>query len=164
MSELEKESVEFFTQNLRIKGLDESLSRITATLFLEPGEISMEELAEKTGYSLATISTRINLLDQTGFIKKSHKPGSKKILLCMEKDILSSLKDSMIARPLKIIAHVKEKLPAILEKHRGKAKSEEDKKRLKILDDYYKQVLRMEFIINEVMKHLEELQSKELKA
>lgn len=164
MSELEKESVEFFTQNLRIKGLDESLSKITATLFLEPGDISMEKLAEKTGYSLATISTRIGILDQTGFIKKTHQPGSKKILLRVEKDILSSLKDSMLSRPMKIISHVKEKLPAILEKHRSRVKSKEDRERLKILDDYYRQVLKMEFLINDVMKHIEELQSKELKA
>jgi len=164
MSELEKESVEFFTQNLRIKGLDDSLSKITATLFLEPDDISMDELAEKTGYSPATISTKIKFLDQTGFIKKIHTQGSKRILLRMEKDILSSLKESMMTRPMKIIAYVKEKLPAILEKHRGKVKSEEDKKRFRILDEYYKQVIRMEFIINDVMKHLEELQSKELKA
>jgi len=153
---LEKEMIEFYQTTGRLQGLDSSLSTIIGVLFLEPEEISMEELAKKTGYSLASICNKIKMIEPSGWIKRIRKPHTKKIYLYMEKDIMKIMKNIFLLKQESVIRLAKEKVPSILERYKNMKLSEEQKKKLRIIEDYYKQVLKFELFIREVLKKIDE--------
>jgi len=135
------------------KGLDELTSKIISMLYVEPGEISLDELAKRTGYSLSAVSTTMKILSNSMLIKKFKKPKSKKIYFYMEKDVLPYLIDAM-KKTLENIETSKEKMPEIISKYKKTKANKED---LKIAEDYYKRISVMENIVKKVVKTIEEL-------
>lgn len=156
MDSLEKEMIDFYRAAGRLQGVDDSLTTIMGVLFLEPREISMEELAKKTGYSLASICNKIRMFEPAGFVKRIRKPGTKKIFLSAEKDVLKILKKGFIIKQESVIKLSKERLPGIIEKYKKKKLTDEQKEKLKIIEDYYKGMLRFESIIKEILQKLDE--------
>lgn len=158
MEELNKEIMALFQEMGRGQGLnDDLLMIIFSTLYLEPEPIAMEELAKKTGYSLASISNKTKLLEPIMDITRTRNPGSKKIYLYMEKNILNIWKDALLKKEEHVINKVKEKLPTILKEYKSKAKTEKDKKKLKIMENYYSQVLIFGNIINKIIKEFDNI-------
>ncbi len=141
-------------------GNDDLFLTIIATLFIEPKEIPMEELAKRTGYSLASISNRIKLLSGQGFIKKIRKPNSKKLYLYMEKDIFKLVKENFIKKEKYGISGMRERLPLIIKKYKAKKLSVLQKEKLKIIESYYKDILLFDELIGDLIKKLEKLGSK----
>jgi DNA-binding transcriptional regulator GbsR (MarR family) len=156
MDEFEKEAIKTLS-GIKMCFSNNITEHITTMLYLEPEEIPMEELAKKTGYSLATISNNVAFLEHTGLIKKTRKPGSKKIFIYMEKDVIETMKNHFVNDHMNMIISAKEKLPALIEKYSGKLKTEEDRKKLKIIDNFYKQNLKMEIILKELIKKIDEI-------
>jgi DNA-binding transcriptional regulator GbsR (MarR family) len=156
MGELEKEAIEFMC-GLEMEGMDNTNKVIFYNLYLESEAIPMEELAKKTGYSLATVCNKIKFLEHIGLLKKTRKPGSKKIFVYMEKDFLESTKRHFVSQHEPFIRTIKEKLPLLIEKYKGKVKSEDDKKKIKLLENLYKQTLKLEVLIKEIIKKTDEL-------
>ena len=105
-------------------GVSPSYSRILFYLQIND-EISMDDLAKKTGYSLATISNNIRLLENMGVVKRIKYPGSKKIYLRMEHNTTSIIKKAIMAKYELQIKPLKEMLPYIKERY---AKANVDKK------------------------------------
>lgn len=159
-NELDKEFIEFYQTIGRLQGIDTPLSTIVAVLYLEPKEISMEDLAKKTGYSLASISNKIKMLEPIGFVKRIRKPGTKKVFLYMDKNFLNIWKKSLIMKQESVINLAKEKIPEIIKKHKGKKLSEEQKNKLKLLENYYNQMKKFEIVVQEMLKKLNELNKK----
>ena len=158
MEELDNQIANLYQEMGRGQGINDSLMiRLFSRLYMEPDPIAMEDLAKETGYSLASISNKINMLAPVLQIKKIKKPGSKKIFLYMEKDMLGIWKDIMLKKEEYVINRAKEKLPHLIKEYRGKAKSDRDKKKLKIIEDYYSQILKFECIFNMIAKKLVEL-------
>ena len=86
MEELNKEIMALFQEMGRGQGLnDDLLMIIFSTLYLEPEPIAMEELAKKTGYSLASISNKTKLLEPIMDITRTRNPGSKKYIYTWKK-------------------------------------------------------------------------------
>ncbi len=54
------------------------LGEITGLLIFEDRPVSMQEIAEETGYSLSHVSNILNNLKQRGYIKEIRKPGDRK--------------------------------------------------------------------------------------
>ena len=79
MDELEKEWMAAFNKIAKSFGLDDLSSKVVSVLYLEPEEVPMEDLAKKTGYSLASISNTMRVLGNMGFVQRIKKPGTKKI-------------------------------------------------------------------------------------
>jgi DNA-binding transcriptional regulator GbsR (MarR family) len=156
MGELEKEAIEFM-YGLHMEGMDNTSQIIFYNLYLESDAIPMEQLAKKTGYSLATVCNKIKFLEHAGLLKKIRKPGSKKIFVYMEKDFLEATKRHFVSQHEPFIKVIKEKLPALIEKYRGKVKEEDEKKKLKLLENLYKQTLKLEILINTIIKKADEL-------
>ena len=88
METLDKEFTEFLSSAGKGFGLHDLMLNIFAVLFLEPDEIAMEDIAKKTGYSLASVSNTTKMLESIGFVQRKRKPGSKKVFFFMEKDII----------------------------------------------------------------------------
>lgn len=154
MKNLEKEAVGFFKGIGRMHGLDDLSSMIFAILITEPEEITMQDLAKKTGYSLASISNKVKMLVDFGVITRNAKPGSKKAYLYMEKDFLKLFKTRFLQAQARVNMTGAE-VERILKKYGSKYNSEREKKQidnLLMLKDYIKKV---QPIINELTKKIE---------
>ncbi|MBN1792590.1 MarR family transcriptional regulator [Candidatus Woesearchaeota archaeon] len=151
LDELERDVVSYFQEVGRIQGMDESFLKIFAILYLEPEPITMEELAEKTEYSPASISNKMKQLEPAGIIKKTTKPGSKRIYVSMEKDFLAILKKQVILKQEFIITVAKQRIPEIIKRHEAKARNEADKQRIRSLQEYYEQVKKAEKLLPKII-------------
>jgi DNA-binding transcriptional regulator GbsR (MarR family) len=143
-AELDNEFIEFGTNIGKTYGFDILTSRIFAILYIETESLSMETLAEKTGYSLASVCNSMKSIEKTGFLKEKHSPGSKKAFFTIEKDFSRHMKMMVeMIRKTKILP-AKEVLPALIDKYRAG----NFKEKQKITENYYRQILKMEKIVN----------------
>ncbi len=69
--------------------MDDFPSRLISILQSEKEGISLDELAEITGYSLSNLSTTIKGMEDKQMVKKFKKPRSRKVYVIMDKDITS---------------------------------------------------------------------------
>lgn len=157
MQNLDKEFIEIYKEIGRGQGIDESFLAIFARLYIEPEEIAMEDLAKETGYSLASVCNKIKMFGDILPLKKFRKPGSKKVYLYMEKDMMGMVKQALILKQEHCIRIIKERLPKILREYKTKVKSERDKQKLKILENYYSQMLKFEIILEKTAKELDKI-------
>lgn len=161
MEDLDKEFTELVKAANKASGMDDLTSRLYSILYLEPDPISLEDLAQKTGYSLASISNKVNMLESAGLVSKGRKPKSKKIFVYMDKSILRFMKEMLVRKHQHCIEEASSHLPAIIERYSRKVKSEKDKKKLDILKSYQKQVNQGKSIIGHMVKKIEEAELKE---
>jgi DNA-binding transcriptional regulator GbsR (MarR family) len=117
----------------------------------------MEDIAKKTGYSLASISNTMKMLESIGFVERRRRPKSKKVYFYMGKNIIKWNINKMVYASENMIRPAKEKLPTIIKEYKGKAKSEKDKKKVQIVQNYLNQIFVFENIINKWRKDLEKL-------
>lgn len=157
IEDIEKDFLGAFKVVLKSYGLDDLCAEVTGLLYLSPCEMSMEELVKKTGYSNASICNTLKALNNMRMVERIKKPGTKKAFFYMEKDILrlnlrklSSIRDNMI-KPIKNM------MPEIIEKHKNKA----DKKKIRIIEDYSRQISSFENIINDWIKTLSKVSKDE---
>ena len=160
MDSLEDDFLEVFQNIFRAYGLSDLCAKITALLYLEPEDMPMEELANKTGYSLASISNTMKLLENLGMVKRIKKPKTKKIFYYMEKNLVKINIDKLRAAYESAIKPVKEQVPLIIAKYKNKVKADKEKRKLEIIEDYYKQVVRFESILNSWVKDLNKMSGK----
>ncbi len=151
MSSAKDEFIDLITNNSRINGLDEVSSIAIGILYVEPKEIALDELAEKTGYSLSAVSTSMKMLENFGLIKRVKKPGSKKVYFYMEKDMVQTTIQLMRTKLEKVIRPSLEKIPKII-KHYKTENSKESKEELKNLEKYYKQIKQAESLMEQMLQ------------
>ncbi len=56
-----------------------------------------------------------------------------------------------------VINLAKDRIPKIISKYKDKKLSPEQKKKLIIIEEYYKQMLKFEELINEILKKIDEM-------
>jgi len=157
MDEINKLIINYFKKVISIQGIeDDSVGTILGILYMEPEEICMDTLAKKTGYSLSTISNKLNSLKYMGMIKKFRKPKSKKIYVYMEKDFIQNTKKIIMLKQNSVISLGKEELPKIINIFKSKSISTKKKKQLEILKNYYLQIIKLEKIMSKMIKLLDE--------
>ena len=154
-----EEFIHLMTENCKVNGLDELSSEIIAILYAEPREISLEELSKKTGYSLSAVCTATKLIERIDLIKRIRKPGSRKAYFYIEKEMIVFSIDLMKRKYEKIIIPTKQKLPLIINKYK-KEKSESSRQELKIIENYYKEVLLSEEIVKNIIKMVNKIRNK----
>ena len=151
MNDPKEEFIRLLYDINKSKGFNELTSKIISILYVEPGEISLDELAKRTGYSLSAVSTTMNMLSNSILIRRFKKPKSKKIYFYMDKDVLPYIIDTM-KKILENIKTSKKKMPEIISKYKKTKASKED---LKIAEDYYRRISVIENIVKKVVKELE---------
>lgn len=134
----------------RSKGRDALLSKLNAILYVEPSEISLEELARRTGYSLSAVSTAMKGLEISGKIRRVRKPGSRKAYFYMEKDMIS-LSVKIMERMDEPMKNLKKRMPGIIERYK---KEKATKEEIRIVESYYKQVVIIEKLLAELVEKL----------
>jgi len=62
------------------------------------GEMSLEEIAKRAGYSIGMISLSLDLLETLGVVKKTKKSGDRKVYASLSGDLLGCLKKAFIVK------------------------------------------------------------------
>ena len=151
MPKAKQQFIDLIAENVRTNGLDELSASIIGILYVEPKEIALDELAERTGYSLSAISTGMKLLENWGFIKRIRKPKSRKIYFYMEKDLMEVSMRITKQKLEKFVRPSKEKLPKIIEHYKSQ-KSKYSQEEIEIIEGYYKQILKMEKVMTTLLQ------------
>lgn len=156
MDQIDQKFIGFYQNISQAQGLNDNLlATIMAMLFLEPDKIAMDELAQKTGYSLASMSNKVKFLEGLGFIKRTTMPGTRKVFLYAEKDILNIFKQALIKKQENVINLAKENLPLMIKECKPKAKTKEARQKITMIESYYSQMLIFEKIIQQLIKEFE---------
>lgn len=155
ISELEQDFIYFVSKAGATQGLDSFMMKLFAISYISTDDISLDELSKKTGYSLASISNKMKLLESIGLIKKIRKPKSKKIYIKIEKNILKLHRDLLITKEATTIKIAKELLPSIISKHKSKKITKDEKNKLKVIEEYQKQILIVEKVIKKIIKEFD---------
>lgn len=156
MTELPKnEFIELIAENSKVNGLDELSSKIIGILFIEPEEVALDELANRTGYSLSAVSTALKFIERAGIVKRTKRPKSRKVYFYMGKDMLAISLQIMKRKYEKIILPSKQKLPRIIEKYKQESTKEAGEE-LGIVENYYKEILFFEQILKEFIETFEQ--------
>ena len=116
-------------------GLGSGLSPIQTTIFaylyLNPGDQAMNQVAKETGYSLASISNQLKILERSRMITRRKHPGSKKVFLNVDMDFTRKMLDGFVQIKLRNLKIMKQKLPKVIERN-----SKADKDQLKMAKRY----------------------------
>lgn len=155
MDDPTKEFTDLLVQIWKAHGLDDLSAKVIALLYGETAEISLEDIAKRTGYSLASISTTVKSMEQLGLITRLKKSKSKKVYVFMEKDLCSLKRKWMQKVYQKEILPALERLPNLIEDFRPHAKKEGAKQKLAIMENYFKQMKQFEIIMKTLDKELQ---------
>lgn len=145
--------MEMIYESGRLSGLDELSARIISILYVEPDEISLEELAERTSYSPSAVSTTMKMMVETGRIKRLKKTGTRKAYFYMEKDRITQYVRMLKNRYEKIVLPAKNGMPGIIEEYH---KSDAPQEELDIAENYYKQVIALEEVFKKSIELMED--------
>lgn len=152
---LEKEAVRSFKEVLLEVGLDNLTALIIAQLWVEPKPLSMDELAKKTGYSLASISLKLKHLGAVHGVERLQKPGTRKIFLYMKKDPIGLFFTKMNSAFKLISSTIKQSIPRVIEEFKSRQLNENELDILTNMSMYLKRMEKLEKILRKVNKQLE---------
>jgi HTH-type transcriptional regulator, osmoprotectant uptake regulator len=149
---LKDKCVDFFVEVGRINGFDDLSARIFGVLYMEPNEICLENIAEKTGYSISAVSTAMKLMSNIGIIHRMKKPKSRKVYFYMGKEIHEITLQIMKKKCDALFARAKLFFPGVLKEYKKrKIKLQEQK----IVEDYYGEMLVFEGVLKKMMQLIE---------
>jgi len=77
-------------------GYSKAHGRIIGALMAKDDDLSLEELAEETGYSRSSISASLDLLELFGIITKFKRSGDRKLYIRLDGDLLEGLKKAIM--------------------------------------------------------------------
>jgi DNA-binding transcriptional regulator GbsR (MarR family) len=77
LDEAEHEVVVLWEDLAEARGFDRVVGRVISILLIEGAPLSQQELAEKTGYSVPTISKTLKTLTSLGSVRKTKQPGKR---------------------------------------------------------------------------------------
>jgi len=157
--EFEEELRSYLECAFRMHGLDSLSVKLISILYFEPDEIPMDDLAEKTGYSLSAVSTKLKQWENFRLIEKRKNPGSKKIYYYMEKD-LKTINIKKIKAALEQMDNITKQMPEVVKKYKSeaeKSKNKRFKKQIEIAENYSVQVKKLEKIFLKTIDELEKM-------
>ncbi len=149
MDDCDHAFVSYYQKVGRAYGMDDLSSKIFALLFVSPTEISLEDLAKETGYSLSSISNKAKMLEMNTWITRVRKAGSKKVYYYTEKDMMTSILLMMEKIGSVEATTAKAEIPAIISHLKSHDLSDEEKKKIEILRIYLHDMQEIDKMIQE---------------
>jgi DNA-binding transcriptional regulator GbsR (MarR family) len=138
--EIEERVYSMFSSIAKTMGYSEVHAKTISILLIENKALSLQELSKRTGYSLASLSISLDLLELLGIIKKIKNSGDRRLYVKLDGDILEGLRGAML---IKLQRDIK---AAINEFDKYK----KDKKTKKIASSLEKEIRRLEEYINKL--------------
>jgi DNA-binding transcriptional regulator GbsR (MarR family) len=142
MPDFEQRVLGTFAAVARSLGYSDVHGRIIASLLVAGKPLSLQEMAKKTGYSLAAISLSMDLLELVGIIRKVKNPHDRKLYARLEGDVLQGLKNALMFKIQKEIVSTL----AEFDNYRG------DKRYKRTVDVLEKEIKRLEKYIDDLSK------------
>ena len=132
LAELERKIISSWEDIAEARGFDRAAGTVICVMFIENRPLSQQEIAEKTGYSIPTVSKTLKILYPLGSIRKLKKSGGRVIQYYVEMHPLDVLSGTLIKWTLtaKTMAQRMEAIREELEK----AQSEDPEKAQKLMD------------------------------
>jgi len=155
MEPLDQQFIDFYRAIGKSYNFDDLTSLIFARLFIDPEEVAMEDLALETGYSLASISNKLKILESGHFIVRRPRPGTRKVYVYAPKDMLKIVMSVLAQYQQGEIARVKSGIPPMLEALKGKKLGKREKAQVAILKKYYDDSLFVDGIVTKFIADLE---------
>lgn len=141
-------------QGMKSYGLDELSSKLLAILHSEPDPLTLEELSTRTGYSFSAVSAAMKLLTGITLVEKTKKAGSKKLYFSVQKDMLTMIINAVKTKNEVFVGPALKDLPAIIERCK-KNGSKDSEEMLKIIEDYYQQMIALDLIFKNLTEYIE---------
>lgn len=155
MDKIEKDFVDMYKHLGAMQGFDDSMTSIFAIVFINPEPVSLEELARKTGYSLASISNKAKFLENNGMIRRTNKPGTRKVFFYSDKDMKKNLKNAL-KKKVEMMKYIIKNVPKIID-HNKNVKTDNEKKKLEIIKKYSISIKKMQQIIKEGIERIDKI-------
>jgi DNA-binding transcriptional regulator GbsR (MarR family) len=132
-------------------GYSEIHGRTIAALIVSGKKLSLQELSERTGYSISTLSLSLDLLEFFGMIKKIKNAGDRKLYLELQGNLLEGLKRAFTVKLQKSVTDSLNKFS--LYKEDLKSSKDKDKTRVtNALNILEKEIRRLDKYINLLAK------------
>jgi len=77
LAEVEQDVMVLWEDLAEARGFDRVVGRVLSSLLIEGAPVSQQALAEKTGYSIPTISKTLKSLTSLGSVRKTKQPGTR---------------------------------------------------------------------------------------
>jgi DNA-binding transcriptional regulator GbsR (MarR family) len=142
----EKGILETFGQVAETIGYSQVHGKIIGVLLVKNGEMSLQEIARRTGYSVPMISLSLDLLEVLGVVKKTKRSGDRNIYVSLSGDLLECLKKAFVMRLQKSISESLEGFGKI----RKSGGSREDRKALDALEKEIKRLNRYVGLLSKI--------------
>ncbi len=155
MDDIDREFIDFYQNVGKAYGMDSLMATIFARVYIEPGEMGMSELAEETGYSLASVSNKIRQLEPSGLISRSTKPGTRKVYVHADKDILKIAQGQLLRTRANETQPATIEIPRMVERFEKDELSEKQQEKLEILRRYHRDMLKLDSLLEEMLEKLE---------
>ena len=114
MEPLDQQFTDFYRVIGKSYNLDDLTSMIYARLFIDPEEVAMEDLAKETGYSLASISNKLKILETCGVVVRRTRPGTRKVFVYSQKDMMKIVLSSFVLYQQGEVVMVQTEIPRLL--------------------------------------------------
>jgi DNA-binding transcriptional regulator GbsR (MarR family) len=128
-NEIEKDIYSSFASIASSIGYSEIHGRTIAALMVSNNRLSLQELAEKTGYSISTLSASLDLLEFFGMVKKIKNVGDRKLYVELHGDLLEGLKRAFVMKVQKSITESLERFTG----YKESLKTSKDKDKEKVV-------------------------------
>jgi DNA-binding transcriptional regulator GbsR (MarR family) len=160
MESLDRQFTEFYRAIGRSYNFDDLTTLIYARLFIDPDEVAMEDLAKETGYSLASISNKIRILETSGVVVRRTRPGTRKVFVFAPKDMVKIMLNYLAGYQQGEVAMVKSDIPRMVDGLKGKKLGRREKAQKEILEKYYADTLMFDEMITRFLAELVNEQQK----
>jgi len=95
IAELERKIVSMWEDIAEARGFDRVVGTVLCTLIVENIPLSQREIAEKTGYSIPTVSKTLKILLPLGSVRRIKEPGKRVTLYHVEMHPLEILSGTL---------------------------------------------------------------------
>ena len=140
-----------FSETASSIGYSSIHGKIIGALLANEKEMSLQDLANETGYSISMISLSLDLLEVFGLVKKVRKIGDRNLYIYLQGDLLECLKNAITIRVQKSISNT---LMEFQEERKNieRLPKKDREKMLKIIEALENQIKRLQKYVNTLSK------------
>ena len=145
MEKVEEKIYSTFSGVASAIGFSEVHGRVIAALLVSGKHMSLDDLTRKTGYSAASISLSIDLLELIGIVKRVKNPGDRKLYVKLEGDLLEGLRRALLMK-------INKNISATLDEFNRYKKQTKEKNTKKAIATLEKEMKRLERYIDSISR------------
>ncbi len=160
IEEVEKKMFSLWEDIAEVRGFDRVVGTVVCTLLIENRPLSQQEIAEKTGYSIPTISKTLKVFAPLGSVRKMKKRGERTALYYVDASPLEMLSGALMkwvitAKTMEQrMSDICQELETTKDEHPERAE-----KLIKIATKFSTSVPKMIKIIEKAITDMQELES-----